>query len=402
MLPVGTQADPESAHVPRRLIWFVSFAVWMLISFASAFSMYQIHQALGRPTPFRDELIPRVINNLIYAFLTPLVFAGVLRSPIWENNWARRLLAYLGAAFAFTAAHVALRGLLYPVWDPRFKDFVYPFFDPSTHAFSIQWSLFKQLFLYNVVDDVFSVFLLIVLIGHIVSYYQRLRERELRTSQLETELAKAQLEALKAQLHPHFLFNTLHSISSLMLTDVKAADKMMTGLSDLLRMSLEHHGVQITSLRRELDFVKAYLEIEKIRFQDRLRIILEIAPEALDAQVPHLLLQPLVENAVRHGISKMIEQGEIYISAAQNGQRIHLRVRNDCPGARLTESAKLKAGVGLQTTRGRLLRLYGNAQSLEIYNGGSGSFDVHIRIPWQIEHPLKPKPNQLALAGGEG
>ena len=391
--------EPEPPRIVRQwMVWLVSFAVWILIAFASAFSMYQFDRSLGKAAAFRDELALPLMNDLIYAFLTPFLFVKVLRFPIWENNWGRRLLAYIAAAFSFATLHVVLRGALYPVWDPRVKGYAYPLWDSSTHAFTIQWILFKRLFFYNTVDDIVSIYLPIVLMGHLICYYQRLRERELRTSQLETELAKAHLEALKTQLQPHFLFNTLHSISALMLTDVGAADRMMTRLSDLLRLSLENRGIQITSLRHELEFVSGYLEIEKIRFQDRRNVILEIAPDALDAQIPCLLLQPLVENAVRHGISRSNEPGEIHISATLDGGTLDLRVTDDCPGAGPVDLNHIKVGLGLQTTRGRLEKLYGDAQTLDIRGGAHGGFEVCIRIPWSIEEGHW---NQEPLAAGD-
>ncbi|MGC2696177.1 MAG: histidine kinase [Candidatus Angelobacter sp.] len=380
----------------------ISFGGWTLIALASAFSMYQFDRSLGKPVAFHDELILPLINDLIFAFLTPLVFVRVLRFPIWERNWGRRLLAYIAAAFGFTVAHIILRGIVYPVWDPRVKGYGYPLWDPNTHALSIQWVLLKRLFLYNVVDDIASTYLLIVLVGHLVRYYQRLRERDMHTAQLETELAKAHLEALKSQLQPHFLFNTLHSISALMLTNVGAADRMMTRLSYLLRMSLENRGIQITSLRCELEFAASYLEIEKIRFEDRLKVIFDVSPETLDAQVPHLLLQPLVENAVRHGISRIIEPGEIRISVTHDGQTLFLRVTDNCPAAAGgVEDNNLKVGVGLKTTRGRLETLYGDAQSLDIRSGPNGGFDVCIRIPLRVDGPPESHRKQTPIAAGD-
>lgn len=403
-LPVNTTSDrPEAPRIAYYwLVWLISFGGWTLIALASAFSMYQFDRSLGKPVAFHDELILPLINDLIFAFLTPLVFVRVLRFPIWERNWGRRLLAYIAAAFGFTVAHIILRGIVYPVWDPRVKGYGYPLWDPNTHALSIQWVLLKRLFLYNVVDDIASTYLLIVLVGHLVRYYQRLRERDMHTAQLETELAKAHLEALKSQLQPHFLFNTLHSISALMLTNVGAADRMMTRLSYLLRMSLENRGIQITSLRCELEFAASYLEIEKIRFEDRLKVIFDVSPETLDAQVPHLLLQPLVENAVRHGISRIIEPGEIRISVTHDGQTLFLRVTDNCPAAAGgVEDNNLKVGVGLKTTRGRLETLYGDAQSLDIRSGPNGGFDVCIRIPLRVDGPPESHRKQTPIAAGD-
>jgi LytS/YehU family sensor histidine kinase len=169
-----------------------------------------------------------------------------------------------------------------------------------------------------------------------------------------------------------------------MLTDVPAADRMLTRLSDLLRMSLEKDGVQITPLSCELDFVNGYLEIEKIRFEDRLKVFVEVAPGALDAQVPHLILQPLVENAVKHGISRRSEGGEIGIEATHDEGTLYLRVNDNGPGMN-GSSPEEKVGLGLRATRERLRALYGDEQSIEIGKGPQGGVEVRVRIPFRTE-----------------
>jgi LytS/YehU family sensor histidine kinase len=179
----------------------------------------------------------------------------------------------------------------------------------------------------------------------------------------------------------------MHSISALMLTDVAAADKMMSRLSDLLRMSLESSGIQITSLNRELEFVAGYLEIEKVRFGERLSIVLDIAAETLDAQVPSLLLQPLVENAIRHGISRLSSGGSVRIAASREGRELSLRVRDNGPGL-VSVAGTPRTGFGLRTTRERLQTLYGNQHSFEIHDAPSGGVEVSVRIPFRIEPQL--------------
>jgi LytS/YehU family sensor histidine kinase len=202
------------------------------------------------------------------------------------------------------------------------------------------------------------------------------------------QLTRSHLQALKSHLQPHFLFNTMHSISALMLTDVAAADKMMSRLSDLLRMSLESSGIQITSLNRELEFVAGYLEIEKVRFGERLSIVLDIAAETLDAQVPSLLLQPLVENAIRHGISRLSSGGTVRIVASRDGRDLYLRVRDNGPGLVSVVGTPRGTGFGLRTTRERLQTLYGNQHSFEIHDVPSGGVEVSVRIPFRIEPQL--------------
>lgn len=217
--------------------------------------------------------------------------------------------------------------------------------------------------------------------AHIVSYTRTLRERELRASQLKEKLTKTRLQVLKSQLQPHFLFNTMHSISALMLTDVRAADRMLTRLGDLLRMSLELTGTQITTLSREIEFVNCYLEIEKARFAERLAVAFDISPETLDALVPHLLLQPLVDNAVKHGVSRLPGGGEIRIAATTQAHQLKIEICDNGPG--ISNRATLPSGgLGLRITRERLASLYGHDQSLELLSLPEGGARVRVCIPF--------------------
>jgi two-component system LytT family sensor kinase len=191
----------------------------------------------------------------------------------------------------------------------------------------------------------------------------------------------------------------MHSISALMLIDVKAADKMMARLSDLLRMSLESDGAQIIRLSRELEFVNGYLEIEKIRLRERLNVVLDIAPETLDALVPSLLLQPLVENAIRHGISRVSSGGTVWITSSQQGSDLWLRVRDNGPGLVEATTAQSGTGLGLRTTRERLQTIYGDDHSFEIRGGTGGGMDLCLRLPFRTEFHLSE--NGLSLTQPE-
>lgn len=307
VLPASSGSrDVSTLGLSTWKIWMASLGVWAFITLADAGSIYELYRSTGGPANFPNILGLECSQVLTYFPLTPFVLTLATRYPIQRGNWLQRSLLHFAGGLVFTVAHITLRGLTpYGYWDAHAHAWSSAIWDSQAHAVRIQWHIFQQLFFRNVVDDITGTYVPIVLIAHAAAYYRRFRERELRTSQLEAQLAKARLQALKSQLQPHFLFNTLHSISALMLTDVPAADRMMTRLSDLLRMSFEDIGTQVTTLSRELEFVTVYLEIERIRFEDRLKIIFDIAPDTLDAEVPHLLLQPLVENAVRHGISRL-------------------------------------------------------------------------------------------------
>ena len=326
-----------------------------------------------------------LVNQLIYALLTPFVFAFAVSHPVRRKDWLRDSVLHLPAAVAFSVSHVMLRGLVYPVYDLKMDRFAYAVWDPHTHVINFQWALLSRLFLYNVDGQIFSAYVPIVLIANASWYYLESRKRERRALQLETQLAQARLNVLKSQLQPHFLFNTMHSISALMLTDVHAADRMMTRLSDLLRMSLESGALQVTTLKRELEFVTVYLEIERIRFEDRLNVVIDIASETLDAEVPQLLLQPLVDNAVRHGISRRISGGEIRISAWRDAGNLFLQVRDNGPGFDDGAGGQTKPGLGLGATRERLMTLYGKDQSMDIRTAREGGVEVYVKIPFRTQ-----------------
>jgi two-component sensor histidine kinase len=375
-------------EIRPRVIWGVSAGIWTLVTIAATITIYKFDRLRGMSTTFSSALWLESSQILSYVPLTPIVFGLALRYPFDRRKWLRRLLLHLVAALLFTAAHVTLRGLTYGIWDTGARTWMPAISLSSAHVVKIRWDLFENLFLLNVVDDITGTYVPIVLIAHAVSYYRRFRERELRTSQLEGQLAKAHLQRLKSQLQPHFLFNTMHSISALMLTDVRAADRMMTLLSDLLRMSLDDEEIQLTTLSRELEFTNGYLEIEKVRFGDRLSIVLNVAPDTLDAQVPHLLLQPLVENAVQHGITRLSAAGEIRISTRHCGRDLHLTVEDNGPGLVLLRGSQPGAGLGLKMTRERLQTLYGNDQSIDIADLPRGGVRVSVRIPFRVVQRL--------------
>lgn len=376
----------SNIHVNRPwLIWAVSFGVWSFVALAATLAIYQMYRSTDSSMRFVNVLGMEFCQILTYALLTPFAFAFALRYPIHRDNWVRRSLLYFAGGLVFALAHIALRAVTpYAFWDPKYREWGSAIWDSHAHLFKIQWLVLRKQFFFGVVDDITGAFVPIVLVAHAISYYRRFRERELRAAQLEGQLAKAHLQTLKSQLQPHFLFNTMHSISSLMLTDVQAADQMMTRLGDLLRMSLESAGTQITTLSRELEFVNCYLEIEKVRFAEKLTVTLEIAPETLDASVPHLLLQPLVDNAVKHGISKLSVGGEIRITASASDGELQISIEDNGPGYG-KEGALPASGLGLRITRERLESLYGQNQSMELLSLPGGGTVMRICIPFRAQ-----------------
>ena len=221
----------------------------------------------------------------------------------------------------------------------------------------------------------------IVVIEHALNYYSKLQERELKSSQLEAQLAQAQLHVLKMQLHPHFLFNTLNAISALIRDSPDEAEEMVSRLGDLLRMTLETAGLQEVPFKKELEFLNHYLDIEQTRFQDRLKVELAIEPETLDGLVPSMILQPLVENSVRHGVAPRPEGGCIKIKAWRDNSLLRLEVEDDGPG--LSNTTPPKERVGLTNTRARVTNLYGDEHGLVLRHAAGGGLIASLSIPFR-------------------
>lgn len=218
-------------------------------------------------------------------------------------------------------------------------------------------------------------------IGYGRQYYRKFRDREIRAAQLEAQLTQAQLQALKTQLHPHFLFNTFNTISSLMHRNVDDADRVLAKLGDLLRYSLHNVGVQEVALREELDFLQRYLEIEQTRFEDRLRVKVSVDRDVLDMKVPNLILQPLVENAVRYAVATQASGASIEIAAHLAEDKLRMSVSDDGPGLPPDFDAAVDEGVGLRTSRERLQQLYGDQHEFVLRNRSPRGLEVSIKIP---------------------
>ena len=221
-----------------------------------------------------------------------------------------------------------------------------------------------------------------LVVAHASYYYRGLREGETKAAQLTTQLAQAQLQALKMQIHPHFLFNTLNSIAALLHKDVEAADVMIARLGDFLRLTLKRSDAQTITFGQELEFLRCYLDIESTRFQDRLVVDVEIEPRALGVTVPNLILQPIVENAVRHGIARQTTPGRISIRALRNDGRLIMQVEDNGPGLKTSGNpVETSEGIGLNNTRARLKQFYGDDYRLEIANSSRRGVIVTLEIP---------------------
>src|SRR5262245_15025457 len=364
--------------------WLASFGVCTLfLMINSATIWYGVRAGFfpnAQPMRWGTLLLEQLTVWYPVALLAPACLWLAARFRLERERRVPTLATHLGINLAF---HVCLTLISLPLSHLIWRE---PIF-----SYRFLQNLHQRLIGRLPVDVI--IYWTIIGAGYAFEYYRRFREQqlqsarlELRATQLETQLAQAQLQAIKMQLHPHFLFNTLHAISALMDDDVKGARRMIARLSELLRLTLENVGQQEVSLRQELDALERYLEIEQIRFQDRLTVRLAVAPETLDAKVPNLVLQPIVENAIRHGIAPRSSAGRVEIRAERRDGMIELQVIDDGPGLRPCDEAgaeELKEGIGLANTRARLRRLYGDEHRIEIKDADEGGLIVKLSIPFR-------------------
>ena len=340
-----------------------------LIAFVYKFFFAETH------TPY----LALVALNFSYWYSWAVLVPGILwlarRYPFERHTWGRAVAAHVPGVLVFTVAHALLatscRFLTRWAFEGATSE------GPMAGSF---WSVLRNQYFFNFDFSMMTYWFLIGL-SHAVNYRRQSAERALTAAHLETRLAEANLQALQRQLHPHFLFNTLHTISALIHRDANAADAMLARLSDLLRLTLDRLGTQQLQLKEELDFIDKYLEIERTRFGDRLRVVFDIDPALLDAAVPSLVLQPLVENALRHGIAPKVGGGRIDITARRDDDHLLLIVRDDGYGAPNDELEALNEGVGVSNTRSRLALLYGDRYRFEFRAPSGGGLEVTVVIP---------------------
>jgi two-component system, LytTR family, sensor kinase len=346
---------------------------WLLFGTFSGFLTYYQSSSYPKHYSLEKALYLELSFALISAAFGPLILLLAHRFRIERRIWVRNLAIHIAAAFLISI----VEKLLWDVLALPPDSYLHKTFTYAKLLKSASGSL----------DTGLIVYFLILLLDYAIDYHQRYQTGLIEAAQLQTQLVQAQLQALKMQLHPHFLFNTLHTISALVQEDPEGAERMIARLSDLLRLSLESTGLQEVPLRQELEFLHLYLEIERTRFEDRLAVRFEIEDEVMDARVPSLVLQPIVENAIRHGLLNRTSDGQISIHAARQGNNLSLMVKDN--GCGLPPDAMYRrSGLGLATTRGRLERLYGNNQSLILRNVKSGGVEARIQIPFFMEPAL--------------
>lgn len=355
----------ESLMRKRWSRFLLGFGFWTLLGLSFASQFYISSAKAELEVSWTQAVNYSLADWYVFALLSIPVIHLARRFRFAGGTWARSLVAHAVASICFSLAYMIIRAWV-GQWQSQaaFNDVFKPLLVKTWH--------------FNLL-----IYWVIVAVSHAFDYYRKYRERELRASELEKRLVQAKLQALQMQLNPHFLFNTLHSISSLMHKDVEAADRMIARLSDLLRAALEGAETQEVTLRQELELLQLYLSIEQIRFGSRLTVKMNIAPDTLQAQVPNLILQPLVENAIRHGIEPRARPGCIELLAHRQDGTLALVVSDD--GGGLGENGTIKEGVGLSNTRARLRELYGATHRFELVRGQSGGVRVELSIPFREE-----------------
>ncbi|MEM7585870.1 MAG: histidine kinase [Acidobacteriota bacterium] len=356
MQPAGASKSGERSGVR----WWVVFGLWSIPALVEVNQRYLMESVDGEAVKWWRIL---VMAGFWYswALLTPVIFELTRRAPIRPPQRWRHFALHL--AFGVTMATV------YVV--------VMSAFDLGGEGGAYGVRLVRNLAMG--VPSLLMIYFVLVAVGMGLELRRRYREGELRQARLEQRLMTAQLSALRMQLQPHFLFNTLHAVSALMDEDVPAARRMIARLSELLRITLGSDGEPEVSLEREIEVLERYLDIERVRFGDRLQVDYEIDEAARSMLVPTLLLQPLVENSVRHAIAPHSRQGRIVIGARVESAKLKLSVADDGPG--IQESPAEEEGIGLANTRARLEQRYGDAASFELQNGRDRGLEVRISLP---------------------
>ena len=340
-------------------------AFWVVFAAFYTAQSYYYRASVGQKRTLTELLPTELIYIGLWALLSPLILYLASRYRIERANALKRVPLHIALAILFAVVQRAANDLLALALRDR------PFSGKEFYQTLLGYADYGA-FLYFIV----------LLIGHVIDYYERYRREQIHASRLEADLAAAQLETLQMQLQPHFLFNTLNSISTLVSSDPAGARRMIARLSDLLRATLKHPGAQRVPLGRELEFLDAYLAIERTRFGERLRVVQQIDPGTEQAVVPFLLLQPLVENAIRHGIAPSTEGGTVEVHARRESADLVLEVSNSAAGVAGRSEG---LGVGLSNTRGRLERLYDGRHEISCREDADAGFIVRIKIPFETE-----------------
>jgi len=376
--------DP-TASGQRRAARYVAIALVSIVALTLVFTAQTVMRPGGATA--RGEWVRTLALNALdwtaWGILTPLIALATRRYRLdAPGSRFNRIAIWIALALAGATAISLMTGPVFYRWWLQPPAGV---LRPSLARFLVVW--LAQSIGWNLIT-----FFMIAGVFHAALYYNDLRARQVREADLEARLARSELNVLRMQLQPHFFFNALHTVSALMVSDVPTAHRVLTALSDLVRSSLDHTAQQEIPLRDELAFVNRYVEIQRARFRDRLSVRLDIAEGLLDAMVPSLVLQPLVDNAIRHGIEVHRRRGQIWIRAARDSGALELSVRDNASPAHAASTAtslgpRSSPGIGLINLEARLAQLYGGAHTFSAGCDAEGCFTVAMRIPYRVESP---------------
>lgn len=318
---------------------------------------------------------PEVLFWNAYGLTAPAVVWLARRLSFSVRPFSKKWLVHVPLALVTPAAAYGLFAMLYAVYHATGTALGWPV------AGTLDQQLLRRAYtFFSLLPMGCALYCMLVALTNVGSYFRQLQDEEHRSAGLKTQLARAKLQALKMQLQPHFLFNALNTISSTLQTDPPAADRMLAELGDFLRLTLEHADRATVSLAEEIHFNRCYLDIQRHRFEDRLVVDITVEPGLERAAVPYLVLQPLVENAIRHGISQRVEAGEVRIEAYREGEALVLEVFNTGPDLRAGGDGAFSTGIGLATTRSRLQQQYGDKASFQLEEEVDG-VRARVRLP---------------------
>ena len=357
---------PSNITSKRWFKWALGFIFWTIIGLSFASQFYLSSSKFGRsPVRWSQALSWSLGDWYVWAILSVPIFILARKFPLERPRWKINSFLHLAAAFGFSFVYIVLRALV-GQWQSKWQG------EPVTFQEAFQPLFFKT------IQFNFLTYWVIVAVAHVFFFYRKSLERERQSIELEKRLAEARLQALQMQLNPHFLFNTLHAISALMHSDIAAADRMLIRLSELLRYALHSTKAQKVPLHQEISFLRRYLEIEETRFGARLKVDIDIPADALEIQVPNLILQPIVENSIRHGLEPHPLPGRLVVSGELLNGSLILKVSDNGVGFSASE---MKEGVGISNTRARLEQLYGNQFEFEMLPQSTGGTLTRLVLP---------------------
>lgn len=357
--------------------------LWTIFAALGTWFNHGLLAARGSPITWAQSIRMNVVWYGIWAMLlTPAVVFLCARMPLTKKRWASLVAAHVISMSVIVCFDVLLKTL----WGTRVFTTMHELpFVPQ----------FKRVFFSQAEPDI-QIYLVVAVLAYVVAYYTELRSQELHRAELENNLVHAELQVLRTQLQPHFLFNALHSVGALVNTDPRAAQKMICSLGDLLRMSLAGQDHPESTLKQELKFLELYLDVQRVRFQDQMVVQITVDTDVLEAEVPYLLLQPLAENAIKHGVARRSGRCNVEIRAHKDGDSVCVNVVNDCEESH-GDGEHERLGIGLDNIRSRLRILYGVRGRLTAQTLPTGRFQVEVRVPFRTE-PRTDRESDLLIA----